>query len=289
MSRAKQPVVEQFLALLDLQDRGEGLFTGAPAPDAGQRSRMLGGQFLAQALAAASSTVPQGWICHSLHAYFVRPGQSARPTDYEVSRMRDGKSGGLRKVAAIQHDELTCELTASFAVEAGGPEHQLPMPPTPAAESFPLSAGPGAEGAGAHQSFGPIELVLVDPRSDTPVAPQFALFRTWARVSGPLNDDPNLHRCALTYASDVAAVEPSMRALATLPGDPDMQVASLDHAIWFHRAFRFDEWLLFVFDCASLAGGRGLNRGYVYSSEGTLVASIIQETMLRPRDVIGSS
>jgi len=215
---------------MNLQDRGEGVFTGPPAPDASQGSRMFGGQFLAQALAAASFTVPPGWICHSLHAYFVRPGESARPTDYEVSEMRDGRSGKLRKVVAVQRDELTCELTASFALEAEGPEHQLPMPPTAAADSFPRDGTP-AEGAGARQSFGPIELVLVDPRSAVPTAPEFGLFRTWARLRGSLNDDPNLHRCALTYASDVAAVEPSMRAVGTRPGDPDMQVASLDHAI----------------------------------------------------------
>jgi acyl-CoA thioesterase-2 len=161
------------------------------------------------------------------------------------------------------------------------------MPPTAAADSFPL-AGTPAEGAGARHSFGPIELVLVDPRSAAPPAPELGLFRTWARVRGSLKDDPNLHRCALTYASDIAAVEPSMRAVGTRPGDPDMQVASLDHAIWFHRRFRFDDWLLFGFDCVSLAAERGLNRGYVYTPSGALVASIIQETMLRRRNVIAS-
>ena len=284
VSHTPRPADLPFLGLFNLQDRGPASFTGPPAPDAAQRSSMLGGQFLAQALAAASSTVPPEWICHSLHAYFVRPGQSGLPTDYSVAEMRDGRSGGLRKVVAMQRDELTCELTASFALEAGGPQHQLPMPPTAAVDSFPLEGTP-AEGAGARHSFGPIELVLVDPRSAA-TAPEFGVWRTWARVRRSLSDEPNLHRCAVTYASDVAAVEPSMRAVGTLPGDPDMQVASLDHAIWFHRPFRFDDWLLFVFDCVSLAAERGLNRGYVYTPSGALVASIIQETMLRRRDVI---
>jgi len=288
LSHGAQPAAPQFLELLNLQDRGEGHFTGAPAPDAADRSRMFGGHLLAQALAAASFTVPPEWTCHSLHAYYVRPGHSARPTDYKVSEMRDGRSGGLRKVVALQADDLTLELTASFASEAEGPEHQLPMPPTAAADSFPLEGTP-AESAGERQGFGPIELVLVDPRSATPTAPEFGLLRTWARMRGSLTDAPHLHRCALTYASDLAAIEPTLRAVGTRAADPEVQIASLDHALWFHRPFRFDDWLLFVFDCASLAAERGLNRGYVYAPSGALVASIMQETMLRRRSVVASA
>ena len=285
LSDVAQPSARQLLELLRVQDRGEGLFTGQPAPDAAERARMFGGQLLAQALAAASFTVPPEWTCHSLHAYYVRPAQSARPTDYRVSRMRDGLSGGLRKVVAVQDDDLTCELTASFVLDAEGPEYQLPMPPTAAADSFPL-AGTPAESAGERQQFGPIELVLVDPRAAAPTAPEFGRFRTWARVGDSLTDHPNLHRCALTYASDLAAIEPTTRAVGTRAADPDTQLASLDHALWFHRPFRFDDWLLFIFDCASLAAERGLNRGYVYTPSGTLVTSIIQETMLRRRSAI---
>jgi acyl-CoA thioesterase II len=171
VSQAKQPALEQFLGPLHLQDRGTRPFRGAPAPDADRHARMFGGQVLAQALAAGSFTVPIEWTCHSLHACLVRPGHSARPTDFQVFEMRDGKRGELRKVVAMQHDEVICELTASFAVDAEGPEHQLPMPPTAAADSFPSASACGTEGAGARQNFGPIELVLVDRRADTPARP----------------------------------------------------------------------------------------------------------------------
>ena len=283
MTQPKHPAVEQFLELLDLQDHGEGVFTGAPSADSG-RSRMYGGQLLAQALAAASFTVPPEWTCHSLHAYFVRAAQAARPTDYEVAQMRDGKAGGLRKVVAVQRDELACELTASFQLEAPGPEHQSPQLTASATDFEPA---PEAK----RRTFGPIEMVAIDGRSyeHPPSEPVFGPFRTLARMVGPLNDDPNLHRCALTYASDVTSVEPSMRAIAARHGDPELAIASLDHAIWFHRPFRFDDWLLFEFDCASVAAERGLNRGYVYARSGALIASIIQETMLRRRDVMSGS
>lgn len=280
MSADKDPAVEQFLELLDLRDQGQGVFTGAPSPNGRERSRMYGGQLLAQALAAASFTVPPEWVCHSAHGYFVRPAQAARPTDYEVSEMRDGKSGGLRKVVAVQRDELTCELTAAFADDEPSAEYQRRMPDVPAPESF-------ADDAAAKQSFGPADLILVDRRK--PVSqPEFAPLRTWARFRTRLNDDPNLHRCALTYISDMAAVEPGMRGAAVKPGDPNMQVASLEHAVWFHRPFRCDEWLLFDCECVSLAAGRGLNRGYVYSRTGELIASLMQETMLRQRDAIAA-
>lgn len=241
---------------------------------------MYGGQLLSQALAAASFTVPPEWACHSVHGYFVRPAQAARPTDYEVSEMRDGRSGGLRKVVAVQRDELTCELTAAFALDGPSASYQIAMPEVPEPESF-------AGGAGANQQFGPVDLIMVDRRKPV-TRPEFMSLRTWARVRARLNDDPNLHRCALTYVSDLAAVEPSMRASAIKPGDPDVQVASLEHSVWFHRPFRCDEWLLFDCQCVSLAGSRGLVRGYVFSRSGELVASLMQETMLRQRDTIAS-
>ena len=280
MSADKDPAVEQFLELLDLRDQGQGVFTGAPSQNGLERSRMYGGQLLAQALAAASFTVPPEWACHSVHGYFVRPAQAARPTDYEVSEMRDGKSGGLRKVVAVQRDELTVELTAAFALDDPGASHQISMPEVPEPESF-------AGEAGAIQQFGPMELILVDRRKPV-TQPEFAPLRTWGRVRARLPDDANLHRCALTYVSDLSVVEPSMRASAIKPGDPDVQVASLEHSVWFHRPFRCDEWLLFDCQCVSLAAGRGLVRGYVFSRSGELVASLMQETMLRQRDTISS-
>jgi acyl-CoA thioesterase-2 len=277
------PTVEEFVALLELQERGPNVFTGAPAPaaNAAQPTRMYGGHLLAQVLAAASVTVPPPWTCHALHADFVRAAKAGRPLDYAVCTVRDGRSGRLQRVVAVQDGEPTCELTASFAVDTDGPDLQLPMSETAAADAFPSDVP--APTAGERSTFGPVELVLVDARGATSAAPEFGVCRTWARIAGRIDDGPTLHRCALAFASDLAAVEPSMRACRIPPGDPEVQVASLNHGMWFHRRFRFDEWLLFVFDCVSLAAGRGLNRGYIYARSGALIASVVQETMLRPR------
>lgn len=276
-----------LLELLDLQGQGQGVFTGAPAPDGRERTRMFGGQLIAQALAAASFTVPQDQVCHSLHAYFVRPGQAGRATDFEVANMRDGESSCLRKVMAVQRDELVCELTASFSAAAVGREYQRTMPNVTAPEELLRIAQERAaelQDAPPEEQrlvkYGPLEILPVQP---VETAPQL---RTWVRVAGPLPGDPSLHACALGYASDIGAVHPSMRAVGVNVRDPDWQIASLDHAVWIHRPFRADEWLLFVLDCSSVSAGRGLNHGAVYTQAGALVASLTQEALLRPRDVL---
>jgi acyl-CoA thioesterase-2 len=279
----------ELLELLDLQSADKGVFVGAPSRD--PRSRVFGGHVLAQALAAACFTV-DGRPCHSFHAYFVRPGKPGRPTEYEVAAMRDGQSFAMRKVVAVQRDEINLELIASFDNGSPGAEHRAAMPDTPPPESFPDEATRTAqmleiappELHDALRYKRPIELIRVDPRNFRDRTPSLAPLRTWMRTRAPLMDDPNLHRCALTYASDMGALEPSMRAVGALLGDGAMQVASLDHAVWFHRPFRFDDWLLFVLDSTSVAAGRGFNRGSIFSRDGTLVASLAQECVMRDRE-----
>jgi acyl-CoA thioesterase-2 len=277
---------DNLLDLLDLKSAAQGVFLGPPSIDA--RSRVFGGQVLAQALAAASFTV-KGLPCHSLHAYFLRPGKPGRPIEYEVSSMRDGQSFVTRKVMAVQRDELNLELTASFQNDDPGAGFQRTMPDTPLPETFPsederlakyLATTPPA----MHERIRtkrPIESIRVGAGGGFDVAPGAGPVRTWMRARGTLVDDPNLHRCALAYASDLGAIEPSLRAIGMSFTDAASQVASLDHAMWFHRPFRFDDWLLFVFESDSVAGGRGLTRGSVYSRDGKLVASIAQEAVMR--------
>jgi acyl-CoA thioesterase II len=271
---------------------GQGVYTGAPAPDGSARTRMFGGQLIAQALAAASFSTPDELACQSLHAYFVRPAQAARTTDFEVANMRDGRGSALRKVMAVQRDELVCELTASFCRAPSGQENkgfQRPVPELMPPEQLLLEAksSPELQHEDWRQrplgQYGPLQLMPAKPR---PAAPRMS---TWIRVNGQLADDPKLHACALAYTSDLGAVHASMTASGVQLLDPQWQVASLDHAVWFHRPFRADEWLLFNFDCTTVAAERGMNHGLVYSQSGELVASIAQEALLRPRDALADS
>jgi acyl-CoA thioesterase-2 len=283
-------LVDELLELLNLQGQGQGVFTGSPARD--NIPRVFGGQVLAQALAAASFTV-DGPVCHSLHAYFVRPGKSGRPIDYEVANMRDGQSFCLRKVVAVQRDEVNLEMVAAFQYESGAsePEHAFGPPDVPPPESFPdedtrlaqlLEQAPPEMHAMVSRKR-PIEAIRVEPRVFGQRAPSAAPIHTWMRVRGQLMDDPNLHRCALAYASDMGLLEPSLRAIGASFGDSGMQVASLDHAIWFHRPFRFDDWLLFALQTDSVASGRGLSHAKVYSRDGKHVATVAQEGVMRQR------
>ena len=276
-----------LLDVLDLQTQGQGVYTGAPAPDGVERTRMFGGQLIAQALAAASFTTPPEQLCHSLHAYFVRPGQAARTTDFEVANMRDGEGTSLRKVMAVQRDELICEVTASFSAPSVGREYQRSMPAVTSPEELLREAeerAPELKDAPPEQqrsiSYGPLQIL---PLPSVDAAPQY---RAFIRVAGQLPSDPNLHACALAYASDIGAVHPSLRAVGVGVRDPGWQVASLDHALWIHRPFRADEWLLFVLECSSVSASRGLSHGSVFSRAGALVASLTQEAMLRPRDLV---
>jgi len=281
--------VADLLDLLEVRSQAEGVFVGAPAND--PLPRVFGGQLLGQALAAAAFTVPQELNCHSLHAYFLRPGKPGRPIEYEVASMRDGQRFAARKVMAVQRDELVFELTASFEGDEPGPEHHEPLPNVPEPESFPpeeeriarVLAHLPPERQGYFKRPRPIEFIAVDHERFVRVPPTSAPIHSWMRVRDRLPDAPNLHRAALAYASDMGALEPALRAVGLSTLDEQLQIASLDHALWFHRPFRFDEWLLFSFSPVAVGAGRGLCRGVIHTRDGRHVASLTQEAMLRPR------
>lgn len=282
-----------ILELLELERVDQGVFMGRPSDDG--RSRVFGGHTVAQALAAACFSI-DGLTCHSLHAYFVRPGLPGRPTQYEVLAVRDGSAFAIRQVVAVQRDEVVLHLTASFHEPSDGPfAHSAAMPSTAAPDTFPPEGERTArlleivppELRDMVRRTWPFEQIRVndfEPASDAELH-RTRPSRMWVRArTRELPSDPNLHCCALAYASDAGPLEPCMRAVGASFGDGTLQVASLDHAVWFHRPLRFDDWLLFTHESPSVAGGRAFSRGSVYDPKtSTLVASIAQEGVLRAR------
>jgi acyl-CoA thioesterase-2 len=284
-----QPILENLVALLALERIDRDLFRGT-SQDLGWGA-IFGGQVLGQALSAATQTVAPDRTAHSAHGYFIRAGELQRPIVYEVDRLRDGKSFSTRRVVAVQEGEAIFSLEASFHVEETGLDHQDAMPPVPAPESVPseqelalavASSLPEAVRARATAAR-PIEIRPVEPRN--PLAPtvQPPSRRLWYRVVDRLPDDPALHRYLLAYASDFSflgtALDPHGVSFLTR----GMQVASVDHAIWFHRPFRADDWLLYDVESPTAAGARGLVRGRFFDRAGRLVASAVQEGLIRKR------
>jgi acyl-CoA thioesterase-2 len=281
----------RLLALLDLEKIEENVFRGVSPPERVQR--VFGGQVLAQALVAAMRTVPQERTCHSFHAYFLRPGDPKVPILYEVDRSRDGTSFSARRVVAIQHGAQIFILAASFQTPEGGFEHQAQMPVVPDPESLEddqqvllrdSALSPAMRAWVAQERPFETRAVLgrgpFDGAGDRPA--RAAIDHIWLRARGQLADDPNLHRVLLAFVSDMSLLD-----TALLPHGKSIfskvQVASLDHAMWFHRPFRADDWLLYVQDSPSASGARGFNRGAIYRRDGVLVASVAQEGLIRPR------
>jgi acyl-CoA thioesterase-2 len=283
------PQPEALLDLLELDRLEPGVFRSAP-PGA-WLPRVFGGQLLAQAVWAASRELG-GSVCHSFHASFLRGGEPGHAIDYHVSLAREGKLLSLCNVTGEQRDQTRFVLTASFEHQPeDGPEYQHAMPEASVPEAFggeearvaDMLARAPAEYRSAILRRWPFEWITLDeydPRSGTP-GPDCV--RTWMRAREALGPDPNLHRCALAYASDMIVVDPSMNAVGVEFSDPSVQIASLDHAMWFHRSCRADDWLLFVCDSPSVSAGRGFNRGTVYDRQGRLVATLAQEAVLRRR------
>lgn len=288
-----------LLEVLDLDRVDQGVYVGRPSVDG--RNRVFGGHTIAQALAAACFSVGD-MPCHSMHAYFVRPGLPGRPTQYEVSAIRDGNSFATRQVVAVQRDEVVLALSASFhqSTPDRAFSYGAAAPEAPAPESFPPEAErterllqivpPDLRELVRRRM--PIETIRVDDFAPLPVpAGEEETFlrtrpsRIWmrARTDVALPDDANFHRCAFAYASDAGPLEPCMRAVGATFGDASLQVASLDHSLWFHRPLRFDDWLLFSLECRAVAEGRALSRGSVFDRDGVLVASIAQEGVVRQR------
>ena len=280
-----QSAVDGLVALLDLERIEQDIFRGTSTKSRWQR--VFGGQVAGQALVAAGRTVADDRRVHSLHSYFVRPGDPSIPIVYEVDRVRDGRSFSTRRVIAVQKGETIFSLSASFQLEQEGIDHQSPMPDVPDPETLdPLVNRYGdlpqaAEFLSAMPR--PIDLRYVDdpPWQQHSKGPREGLSRVWMRADGTLPDNPLLHVCVLTYASDITLLDSVLVRHGLAPGLDDISMASLDHAMWFERPFRADEWLLYSTQSPSASGGRGLATGRFFKRDGTQVCSVVQEGMIR--------
>ena len=278
--------VKDLIALLDLEKIEENIFRGVSPQDRSQR--VFGGQVLGQALVAACRTV-EDRVCHSLHAYFLIAGDPKVPILYEVDRSRDGKSFSSRRVVAIQHGRQIFHMSVSLQVPEIGLEHQIEMPRVPPPEGLPSEDDFRAKiidkiPTQYRENFlrqRPIELRPVD-RADI-FAPQKRPPHqaVWVRATGELPPDIALQQCVLAYASDMTLLDTGLLPHGIGWFDARMQMASIDHAMWFHRPFRADQWLLYVQDSPSASGARGFNRGLIFSRDGKLVASVAQEGLMR--------
>ena len=283
-------LLDELVKLLSLEKIEENLFRGQ-SQDLGWGT-VFGGQVLGQALTAAGRTVPSDRHVHSLHAYFLRPGDVKAPIVYDVDRIRDGKSFTTRRVVAIQHGEPIFNLAASFQVPEPGFEHQEPMPQVPAPESLPTDQE--RLRASSHRlpellqrravADRPFEMRTTE--TDDPVAPapgQPPERNLWFKAIHALPDDPAIHAALLAYASDYSFLTAALKPHGVGWLTPGMQVATIDHVIWFHQPFRVDQWLLHAIHSPVTHGARGLVRGRVYTRDGTLVVSTAQEGLVRRR------
>lgn len=280
-------VMHELLSLLDLEVLEINLFRGQSHNYFGKNA--FGGQVLGQALVAAGRTVENGHLAHSLHAYFLRPGDASAPIVYAVERVRDGKSFTTRTVKAIQHGEIIFTMMASFAIAEDGFDHQFPMPDAPAPETLQSELELRRQVAPflpEKQRFfmeqeRPIELRPIDPVNPFALESREPRRAHWMKAQMTLPDDPFLHQCLLAFSSDFALMGTAMLPHAAHFMQPDMQCASIDHAMWFHRPFRMDEWLLYSMDSPSASSAKGINRGLIHTRDGVLVASTAQEGLMR--------
>jgi acyl-CoA thioesterase-2 len=282
--------LDDLIDLLQLEQLEVNLFRGL-SPDE-ERQRVFGGQVAGQALVAAGRTVDSDRHVHSLHAYFLRPGDPKIPIIYDVDRIRDGASFTTRRVVAIQHGKAIFNLQASFQIEETGPEHQYPMPDVPDPETLPTLR----EALEPHAERFP-EPFLEWIRRERPIDQRSARLPRWLdpedgvreaeqdvwfKASGKLPDDPLLHDCVVAYASDLTLLDTAVMAHARSWDDDRFMMASLDHAMWFHAPLRADEWLLYHQKSPFAGGARGLAEGFIYREDGTLAVMVIQEGLIRP-------
>ena len=280
------PDVENLVETLALEPIEMNLFRGTSPRDQGPR--IFGGHVIAQALLAAYETV-QDRICHSIHCYFIRPGDPKVPILYEVDRARDGASFTTRRVVAIQHGEQIFNLAGSFQLPEDGYEHQAAIPYAPAPETLDdgraqfkaMAKTLSPEMIKAMSRPRPIELREATPRGPEDVAPP--VNNVWMRARAPIGADAHLHHALLAYASDMALLGTAMRPHGVSWHTPGLQSASLDHAMWFHRPSNFNDWHLYAQDTPNGSGGRGFIRGQLFDQDGTLVASVAQEGLIRMR------
>jgi len=277
------PLLDEVVGLLDVEELEVNIFRGySPQED---RPRVFGGQVAAQALMAAARTVPAGRRVHSLHSYFLRPGDMKAPILFLVDRIRDGRSFTTRRVVAVQHGEAIFNIAASFQVPEPGVTHSLEMPDAPDPETLPTMAQRLAE-FGRKLPRRAVEPRAIDMRwcdepGWKPRKGEDARAMIWMRADGELPDDQLLHTCVLVYASDYTLTETVMRPHGVHWSDPGVMATSLDHAMWFHRDFKVDQWWLYVEDSPAAESARGLARGIIFDRQGALCCSVVQEILLR--------
>jgi acyl-CoA thioesterase II len=279
--------LKELLDLLDLEQIEVNIFRGRSPAE--RQQRVFGGQVAGQALVAAGRTVQPDRSVHSLHAYFIRPGDPGVPIVYDVDRVRDGRSFTTRRVTAIQHGKAIFTLSASFQKPESGPKHHAPMPDAPDPETLPLMRDRMAKVFGDEIADRFLRRRPFDVRHATALTWEAAQdpelkspeSRVWLRVDGELPDDPLLHVCLMTYASDMTLLDTVLLNHGLAWGDNRTMGASLDHAMWFHKPFRADQWLLYAQDTPAAAGARGLARGEVFTQDGDLVVSVVQEGLIR--------
>jgi acyl-CoA thioesterase-2 len=280
--------VQSLLEILDLERLEVNLYRGM-SPKVGWQ-RVFGGQVIGQALVAATRTV-ENRLAHSLHAYFILPGDPQVPIIYDVDRIRDGGSFTTRGVKAIQHGKAIFSMMASFHREEQGFSHQAEMPQVPQPEelpseqemkerTLPLMPDPVRR---YYERERPIEMRPVEFKRYFSRDHRTPRFNVWMRSTAPLPDDPAVHQCVLAYASDMMLLDSALIPHGRTVFEKTIQGASLDHALWFHRPFRADEWLLYAQDTPNAEGALGFARGLIFSREGKLVASVAQEGLLRER------
>jgi len=282
--------IDDLLTILDLEPLEENLFRGR-SPQIGWQ-RVFGGQVIGQALVAASRTLDvANRPPHSMHAYFLLPGDPKVPIIYDVDRVRDGKSFTTRQVKARQHGRAIFIMSVSYHHDEPGWTHQAKMPDVPRPEELPSEAEIRARVLPLmpdpvrryYERERPIELRPVEYDRYLGKAHEDGRFHVWIRTTGRLPDDPAIHHCVLAYASDLTLLDAALIPHGRTVFERDIIAASLDHALWLHRPFRADDWLLYAQDSPNMIGARGLSRGLIFARDGTLVASVVQEGLVRER------
>jgi acyl-CoA thioesterase-2 len=283
--------IQDLLGVLDLEPLEVNLFRGRSPLS--ERTRVYGGQVIGQALVAACRTVDDVATrpAHSLHAYFLLGGDPKVPIIYEVDRIRDGRSFATRRVVAIQHGEAIFTMAVSFHRDEGGLSHQAKMPVVPTPDALAnekdirerlLPMMPETVRR-YYERARPIDLRPVELERYLGKQLPDGRFHVWLRASGTLPDDPAVHQCVLAYASDMMLLDAAMIPHGRTLFESTIMAASLDHALWFHRPFRADDWLLYSQESPNMSGARGFSRGQIFASDGTLVASVAQEGLVRER------
>lgn len=279
--------IQNLLDLLALEELEHNIFRGHNR-DIGS-GRVFGGQVLAQALMAAARTVEEGRTCHSLHGYFILPGDVGAPIVYFVDRLRDGRSFTTRRITAIQNGETIFNMAASFQVAEAGPEHQAPMPDVPPPEELASELDLIRRVADRiperlreiYTQERPLDIRPVDPVDPFSPRPREPIKHAWIRAVGAMPAAPLQQQGVLAYASDFGLLGAALLPHGLSLQMPHLQAATLDHALWYHQPFRLDEWLLYSMESPTAGGARGFTRGSIYTRGGTLVASVAQEGLLR--------